>query len=1058
MNILSQGLSQVFWTENFGSGCNSGTLANGYLTSNGSWTISSTGANGANANRWYISAEENGAGSGNCGEGCGLNPTLHIGTNTADLGATYNKDNSFGDPSTSVRAESPTIDCSAECEIHLSFEMIHNGDGLLDNFNLWYFDGAIWTLIDNPKKTELNCMPLGEWENYIIPLPSSSSGNANVKIGFEWINNNDGIGTDPSVAIYNIQLNSIDTDPPILSCVDSVSLFLDQNCDALIPDLLTPTYITATDNCSNFSDLIFSQSVLSGTILSGHLTVQQVDIYIEDESGNSGSCAIIVIGRDTISPIIDCPVSNIPIDVDSSCMAQIQDYSTLINPIDNCSSLLDFTFDQSPVIGTTITENQVININVTDPAGNSNSCTFQLNLVDTISPTIVCPSNKIQMTSIGNCDTLLLDYRNQIIWNDNCTFSISDVTISQIPEPLSLIAGNNAVTIEITDSSENSNQCTFFVDVIDGESPTYNCLSDTFLVAGSDCEYFIPDLTPVVNYADNCTSFADITVTQTPIPNTLIYGDSIISMTFTDLEGNSSLCSIVVGALDTLAPQIICPTDSILNNGSNCDYVLVDFTSEVIADDECGSVFIAQLPNVGQMISTGEHTIEMIVNDESGNSSSCMFNLSIIENIPPTISCPNDTTKCDPIVNYVLPQFNDNCGPAQLIQIDSSQLTSGDIFPVGITVQSFEVIDLSGNTATCSFSIEILPPTEQAQIITTTTQICDTISVQLEAVQPTTDTGEWIVLTGGASLNNQFANSTGANNLDFGLNQFIWQISSAQCGITTDTLTISVFDLPFPASIPNDTLIICFENELSLSANLPNVGMGNWSSSNPAIVFEDESSPNTVALNLADGWNVLNWAITNGNCPVSLDSVEIFINPSAEIFGYDTVLCIEDYNLELIGNYPQEGVEAYWYANVGNALLSNNTSNIAAIENISVGINTFIYSLNHYSCGISYDTLNIQMSQCFPYNPKIPTLFTPNGDGKNDVFVLENLNELYPNCKVSIVNRWGNLVFESEGYINPWDGTLFNTGNPLPLGTYYYRLELTEDSSSDITGPISILR
>lgn len=67
----------------------------------------------------------------------------------------------------------------------------------------------------------------------------------------------------------------------------------------------------------------------------------------------------------------------------------------------------------------------------------------------------------------------------------------------------------------------------------------------------------------------------------------------------------------------------------------------------------------------------------------------------------------------------------------------------------------------------------------------------------------------------------------------------------------------------------------------------------------------------------------------------------------------------------------------------------------------------------------------------------IPTAFTPNTDGNNDVWELRGL-EVYPNPEVQIFNRWGNMVFYSKGIYAPFDGT---DGNKyLPEGMYTYKI------------------
>ncbi len=80
--------------------------------------------------------------------------------------------------------------------------------------------------------------------------------------------------------------------------------------------------------------------------------------------------------------------------------------------------------------------------------------------------------------------------------------------------------------------------------------------------------------------------------------------------------------------------------------------------------------------------------------------------------------------------------------------------------------------------------------------------------------------------------------------------------------------------------------------------------------------------------------------------------------------------------------------------------------------------------------------------------------FSPNGDTKNDVWNIGNISQ-YPNCKVNIINSWGNKVFSSDGYHEPWDGTY--NGNDLPSGTYYYFIDLG-DGSDPLTGPVNIVK
>lgn len=69
----------------------------------------------------------------------------------------------------------------------------------------------------------------------------------------------------------------------------------------------------------------------------------------------------------------------------------------------------------------------------------------------------------------------------------------------------------------------------------------------------------------------------------------------------------------------------------------------------------------------------------------------------------------------------------------------------------------------------------------------------------------------------------------------------------------------------------------------------------------------------------------------------------------------------------------------------------------------------------------------------------IPNVLTPNSDGFNDTWFIKNI-QLFPKNEVKIVNRWGDVVFQTNDYQNNWDGNY--SGGNLPAGTYYYILNV----------------
>jgi gliding motility-associated-like protein len=84
----------------------------------------------------------------------------------------------------------------------------------------------------------------------------------------------------------------------------------------------------------------------------------------------------------------------------------------------------------------------------------------------------------------------------------------------------------------------------------------------------------------------------------------------------------------------------------------------------------------------------------------------------------------------------------------------------------------------------------------------------------------------------------------------------------------------------------------------------------------------------------------------------------------------------------------------------------------------------------------------------YPEDVIIPNVFSPNGDGSNDLFVIEN-GEFTRN-RLEIYNRWGQIVYEAKDYRNSW------RANDVPDGTYYYVFTL--DSGKDYSGHVTILR
>lgn len=837
----------------------------------------------------------------------------------------------------------------------------------------------------------------------------------------------------------------IDTISPAVDCPVHQVINLDANCTAIVPDYLGG--LVPTDNCDGFSIPTLVQSPLAGSVIAASTVIT---ITATDGSGNTGQCDFNLIAVDATAPTITCP-GPITVSTDSLCDFVMVDYTGLGTAVDNCTPAPSMIYSQSPVVGTLIPAGtNVITLNVMDGAAISGSCTFDLIVEDQVNPVItMCPPNQNVIVDAA-CGGTIGDYTTILTATDNCT-SQGSLTVTQSPASGTAITANTLVTLTVTDEEGNNVDCQFTALLSDTTAPTVNCPADFNLAMNSSCQYTIPDITGMVTGTDNCSIFSNMTITQSPMAGSTGSGTTNILITLFDDQGNLNTCITEITPDDISAPVITCPGPINVNNGSNCDYTLPNYGSITSVLDDCPDYSLVQTPAVGSIVNPGITTITLDVTDAGGNTASCSFPLTVIETQAPTITCPPSVSTCDPVVNYAAPTFNDNCA-ASISQIDLSGFTSGDSFPVGITAQEYMVIDSSGNMNTCIFQIEILDYPSEAIVMEDTINLCDISVTVVNADPATTGTGEWTVSSGTGSFNNQFANSTGVNGLADGENIIVWTISTASCGNSSDTVVINVLEEELPASVASDTIYACELGSVSLSANNPVSGYGEWTTNGNANITLP-SSASTIAIIPDAGITQFNWTIYNGSCPITSDSVYVVTIREPNINYSDAELCFGSSDIEV--SVDSADFNATWSFDIGNGNIDTSADTIALITELSSGTNQIILTASMPGCDDLTDTLVLVVDVCDDYTPEIPTMFTPNFDGKNDLFVIDNIETLYPECHVVIFNRWGTVLFESTGYEIPWDGT--NKGEKLPMGTYFYKIELNDSEGTVLNGDISII-
>lgn len=225
------------------------------------WNLAtSTGTNGIDPNGWTVNDSEGGVAPTGCGVSNNGDNTMHITCTslfcgTLITGAVYN-----AAIESNTRAESPVFSTVGYSGITFTFDYIANGDGLNDNASLLYNDGSGWQVLDPSLKSTICVSGQGEWTAYSVTLPASCDNNPTVQIAFNWTNNADNIGTDPSVAINNILLTSMGTGGTIQICTVV-------NDTTIIEPFTLATSVDTVGNvvCAGNNDGFINISISGGT-------------------------------------------------------------------------------------------------------------------------------------------------------------------------------------------------------------------------------------------------------------------------------------------------------------------------------------------------------------------------------------------------------------------------------------------------------------------------------------------------------------------------------------------------------------------------------------------------------------------------------------------------------------------------------------------------------------------------------------------------------------------------------------------------------------------------
>lgn len=297
--------------------------------------------------------------------------------------------------------------------------------------------------------------------------------------------------------------------------------------------------------------------------------------------------------------------------------------TTLLNitASDNCG--LDTVWFSTDTLRCTDLGFNTFKAYVRDNQGNMDSCSFNLIVLDTIVPSVLCTDTTIYLNNLG------VYYINGTYIDggstDNCTPLLA---VSQSIFNCNHV-GVNQVTLYVTDQSGNVDSCTANVTVFDTLGPVAICLDTTVYL--NDSGFVIIDSTFVNGGSfDACGIF---TLSQSLFTCADI-GVNLVTVTVTDPSSNFTQCIAQVTVLDTNKAVFYCPNDTSIDLGPICDFTVPNYYDSLSFDDNCdsGVLILSQNPAPGTVIDISNNgafaqslRVTVYATDSSGNSDSCSF-------------------------------------------------------------------------------------------------------------------------------------------------------------------------------------------------------------------------------------------------------------------------------------------------------------------------------------------------------------------------------------------------------------------------------------------------
>ncbi|WP_417587995.1 HYR domain-containing protein, partial [Pararhodobacter oceanensis] len=479
-------------------------------------------------------------------------------------------------------------------------------------------------------------------------------------------------------------------------------------------DISVPTEVGLSTAEVTWSEPTASDNTAVTSLTSTHTSGDRFpigDTYVtytaEDAEGNKTSANFTVSVGDTEAPVIIGMAADIAVGTDAGLPTAVVSWDPP-TASDNADGPLTPVQTAGPTPGSAFPQGATtVSYAVTDSTGNTTTASFTVTVGDGEAPVISGMPPDISLPTEAGLSTAVVTWAEPTASDNTAVANFNSTHTSGDRFPI----GDTVVTYTAEDAVENKTEASFTVSVGDAEAP---------VISGMPSDISVPTeaglSTAVVTWteptaSDNTavTSFTSTHASGDRFP----IGDTVVTYTAEDAEGNKTEASFTISVGDTEAPVVIgLPADIAVETDEGLSTAVVSWDPPTASDNADGPLTPTQTegPTPGSAFPQGATTVTYIATDSTGNTTTASFTVTVsdgeapeISGMPSDIAVPTAVGLSTAIVTWTEPTASDNTVVANF----TSTHTSGDRFPIGDTVVTYTAEDAEGNKIEASFTVTV---------------------------------------------------------------------------------------------------------------------------------------------------------------------------------------------------------------------------------------------------------------------------------------------------------------------------------------------------------------